>query len=96
MDESIKIGLKIGLNGQKLLTITYKTVKTGFLISAFPLKFVIRDIKIGNNTFPELKVDSESLPLCMNPIGPGSRFEILDSDGHFLHAWALLDDKCSS
>ena len=88
--------IKIDLNGPKVLTISYKAVKNGFPISAFPLTFVTRNIKIGNNSFLELKVDSDSLPLCMNPIGSGSGFEILDSDRHLLYAWALQDDKCSS
>ena len=92
MDEFIKIDL----NGPKLLTITHKAVQNGLPIPSLPLTLTIKRIKIGQNSFPMLKVDSDSLPLFMNPIGPGSEFEILDPEGHTLYTWQLQDDGRST
>lgn len=88
--------IKIDLNGPKLLTITHKAVQNGLPIPSFPLTLTIKRIKIGLNSIPMLKVDSDSLPLYMNPIGPGSEFEILDPEGHSLYTWRLQDDGRSS
>ena len=92
MDQLIKVDLK----GPKFITITYKAVQTGLRISSFPLTLNIRGIKIGSNAFPQLQVNSDTLPLYMNPIGPGSEFEILDSEGHSLYTWRLQDDGRST
>lgn len=90
------LSIKIDLRGPKLLIISNKAGQSGLPISSFPLTITTRGIKIGCNVFPLLQVDADTLPLFMNPSGPGSKYEILDHEDHLLYTWRFQDDGYSS